>query len=151
MRSVSQHFLILKHTFFLFFISNTIEKSSETKLQEPNLKCQTSPSDQDIQEQQMTTSLKGEGMKFIYGLSLYLFFFSFYQILSKCLLYFSASESDKKTSIQRSNETIPVSTEMAATETKSDDVREQEHDVPYFRFVSICFPSWLSVLGPEHE
>ncbi|XP_040529802.1 disks large-associated protein 5 [Gallus gallus] len=83
---------------------NTIEKSSETKLQEPNLKCQTSPSDQDIQEQQMTTSLKGE-----------------------------ASESDKKTSIQRSNETIPVSTEMAATETKSDDVREQEHDVPYFR------------------
>lgn len=151
MRSVSQHFLILKHTFFLFFISNTIEKSSETKLQEPNLKCQTSPSDQDIQEQQMTTSLKGEGMKFIYGLSLYFFFFSFYQILSKCLLYFSASESDKKTSIQRSNETIPVSTEMAAIETKSDDVREQEHDVPYFRFVSICFPSWLSVLGPEHE
>ncbi|POI27990.1 hypothetical protein CIB84_008259, partial [Bambusicola thoracicus] len=83
---------------------NTVEKSSETKLQEPNLKCQISPSDQDIQEQQMTTTLKGE-----------------------------ASESDTKTSIQRSNETIPVPTEMAATETKSDDVREQEHDVPYFR------------------
>lgn len=78
-------------------------------------------------------------------------FFNFYQILSKCLLYFSASKSDEETSIQRSNETIPVSTEMAVTETKSDDIREQEHDVPYFRFVSICLPSWLSVLGPEHE
>ncbi|XP_072194458.1 disks large-associated protein 5 [Excalfactoria chinensis] len=81
---------------------NTVEKSSETK--EPNLKSQISPSDQAIQEQQMTTGLKGE-----------------------------ASESGKETSIQRSNETIPVSTEMAVTETKSDDVREQEHDVPYFR------------------
>lgn len=81
---------------------NKVEKSSETK--EPNLKSLISPSDQGIQELQMSTSLKGE-----------------------------ASESDKETSIQRSNETIPVSTEMTVTETKSDDVREQEHDVPYFR------------------
>ncbi|XP_031409595.1 disks large-associated protein 5 isoform X3 [Meleagris gallopavo] len=85
---------------------NTVEKSSETKVQESNFKSQISPSDQDIQEQQMTTSLQGE-----------------------------ASKSDEETSIQRSNETIPVSTEMAVTETKSDDIREQEHDVPYFRNV----------------
>lgn len=76
-------------------------------------------------------------------------FSSFHQIVSKCLPYFSAHESDKEASIQRSNETIPVSTEMAVTETKLDDIREQEHDVPYFRFVSVCLPSWLSVLGPE--
>ncbi|OXB53605.1 hypothetical protein ASZ78_001303 [Callipepla squamata] len=42
------------------------------------------------------------------------------------------SESGK-TSIQRSSETTSASTEMAVTETKSDDVREEEHDVPYFR------------------
>ncbi|XP_052552510.1 disks large-associated protein 5 isoform X2 [Tympanuchus pallidicinctus] len=83
---------------------NTVEKSSETKVQEPNLRSQISPSLQGIQEQQVTTSLQGEG-----------------------------NESDKEASIQRSNETIPVSTEMAVTETKSDDIREQEHDVPYFR------------------
>ncbi|XP_021257551.1 disks large-associated protein 5 [Numida meleagris] len=82
---------------------NTVEKSSETKVQEPNLKSQVSPSDQGIQGQQMTASLKGE-----------------------------ASES-VKTSIQRSNEMIPVSTEMAVSETKSDNISEQEHDVPYFR------------------
>ncbi|NWS13578.1 DLGP5 protein, partial [Pachyramphus minor] len=41
-----------------------------------------------------------------------------------------AGESDAKTSTQRSNETTPVST---ALEGKSDDTREQEHDVPYFR------------------
>ncbi|NWI93131.1 DLGP5 protein, partial [Pitta sordida] len=39
-------------------------------------------------------------------------------------------ESDEKTSTQRPNETTPVST---ALEVKSDDPREQEHDVPYFR------------------
>ncbi|NXK02477.1 DLGP5 protein, partial [Herpetotheres cachinnans] len=86
---------------------NIIEKSSETKAQEPNIKSQVSPAGEDIQEQQTTTSLRGE----------------------------KASESDKKTSIQRSDETIPVSTDITALETKSDDVREQEHDVPYFRTI----------------
>ncbi|XP_058703722.1 disks large-associated protein 5 [Poecile atricapillus] len=75
------------------------EKSSETKAQNPSLKKQTSPV-KGIQEQQMTTSLKGEG------------------------------ESDERTSTQRSNKTTPVSTALAV---KSDDTREQEHDVPYFR------------------
>ncbi|KAF2974137.1 hypothetical protein EK904_004822 [Melospiza melodia maxima] len=39
-------------------------------------------------------------------------------------------ESDERTSTQRSNSTTPVSTALAV---KSDDTREQEHDVPYFR------------------
>ncbi|NXC86314.1 DLGP5 protein, partial [Cercotrichas coryphoeus] len=78
------------------------EKSSETKAQKPNLKNQTSPSVEDIQEQQMTTSLKGGG------------------------------ESDERTSTQRLNKTTPVSTALTV---KSDDTREQEHDVPYFRNV----------------
>ncbi|NWT98933.1 DLGP5 protein, partial [Urocynchramus pylzowi] len=77
------------------------EKSSETKAQKPNLKSQTSPSIKGIQEQQITTSLKGE-----------------------------AGESDERTSTQRSSNTTPVSTALAV---KSDDTREQEHDVPYFR------------------
>ncbi|NXR46905.1 DLGP5 protein, partial [Hippolais icterina] len=77
------------------------EKSSETKAQRPNLKSQTSSSVKGIQEQQMTTSLKG-----------------------------GAGESDESTSTQRSNKTIPVSTALAV---KSDDTKEQEHDVPYFR------------------
>ncbi|NWH37468.1 DLGP5 protein, partial [Chloropsis hardwickii] len=77
------------------------EKSSETKAQKPNSKSQSSPSVKGIQEQQMTTSLKG-----------------------------GAGESDEKTSTQRSNKTTPVSTALAV---KSDDRREQEHDVPYFR------------------
>ncbi|XP_037995475.1 disks large-associated protein 5 isoform X2 [Motacilla alba alba] len=76
------------------------EKSSETKARKPNLKSQTSPSVKGIQEQQMTTSLKGGG------------------------------ESDERTSTQRSSNTTPVSTALAV---KSDDTREQEHDVPYFR------------------
>ncbi|NXH66704.1 DLGP5 protein, partial [Hydrobates tethys] len=84
--------------------TNIVEKSSETKAQEPNLKSEISPAGKGIQEQQITTSLKGE----------------------------KASESDEKT-IQRSNETIPVSTDITALETKSDDIREPEHDVPYFR------------------
>ncbi|NXH65323.1 DLGP5 protein, partial [Rhabdornis inornatus] len=79
------------------------EKSSETKAQKPNLKSQTSPSVKSIQEQQMTTSLKG-----------------------------GAGESDERTSTQRLNKTTPVSTALAV---KSDDTREQEHDVPYFRNV----------------
>ncbi|NXD97566.1 DLGP5 protein, partial [Chaetorhynchus papuensis] len=40
-----------------------------------------------------------------------------------------ADESDERTSTQRSNKT-PLSTALAV---KSDDTREQEHDVPYFR------------------
>ncbi|NWT16044.1 DLGP5 protein, partial [Vireo altiloquus] len=76
------------------------EKSSETKAQKPNLKSQISPAVKGIQEQQMTTSLKGEG------------------------------ESDKRISTQRSNKATPVSAALAV---KSDDTREQEHDVPYFR------------------
>ncbi|XP_059675574.1 disks large-associated protein 5 [Gavia stellata] len=84
---------------------NIVEKSSETKAQKPNLRSQISPAGKGIQEQQITTSLKGE----------------------------KASESDEKTSTQRSNETTPVSTDVTALETKTDDIREQEHDVPYFR------------------
>ncbi|XP_074885613.1 disks large-associated protein 5 isoform X3 [Buteo buteo] len=84
---------------------NIVEKSSETKVQEPDLKSQVSPTGKGIQEQQTATSLKEE----------------------------KASESDEKTSIQRSNETIPVSTDITALEMKSDDIREQGHDVPYFR------------------
>ncbi|NXQ15299.1 DLGP5 protein, partial [Peucedramus taeniatus] len=41
-----------------------------------------------------------------------------------------AGESDERTSTQRSNKTTSVSTALAV---KSDDTREQEHDVPYFR------------------
>ncbi|NWS24376.1 DLGP5 protein, partial [Polioptila caerulea] len=41
-----------------------------------------------------------------------------------------AGESGERTSTQRSNKTTPVSTALAV---KSDDTREQEHDVPYFR------------------
>ncbi|NXU20489.1 DLGP5 protein, partial [Pardalotus punctatus] len=77
------------------------EKSSETKAQKPNLKSQISPAVKGIQEQQMTTSLKGK-----------------------------ASESDERTSIHTSSKTTPVST---ALQVKSDDTREQEHDVAYFR------------------
>ncbi|NXN06548.1 DLGP5 protein, partial [Indicator maculatus] len=81
------------------------EKSSETKAQEPDLKSQVSPTDKGVQDQQITTSLKRE----------------------------KASESDEKTSIQTWCETIPVSADPPALEMKSDDSREQEHDVPYFR------------------
>ncbi|NWS59810.1 DLGP5 protein, partial [Chunga burmeisteri] len=84
---------------------NIIEKSSETKAQEPGLKSQISPAGKGIQEQQTTTSLKGE----------------------------KAHESDEKTSVQRPNETSPVFADTTALGTKSDDIREQEHDVPYFR------------------
>ncbi|NXC07527.1 DLGP5 protein, partial [Orthonyx spaldingii] len=77
------------------------EKFSETKAQKPKLKSQTSPAVRGIQEQQITTSLKGE-----------------------------EGESDERTSTQRSNKTTPVPT---ALEVKSDDTREQDHDVPYFR------------------
>ncbi|NXO67709.1 DLGP5 protein, partial [Phainopepla nitens] len=59
------------------------EKSSETKAQKSNLKSQTSPV-KGIQEQQMTTSLKG-----------------------------GAGESDERTSTQRSNKTTPASTALA--------------------------------------
>ncbi|NXA96536.1 DLGP5 protein, partial [Melanocharis versteri] len=59
------------------------EKSSETKAQKPNLRSQTPPAVRGIQEQQMTTSSKGE-----------------------------AGESDERTSSQRSNKTTPVSTAL---------------------------------------
>ncbi|NXW65399.1 DLGP5 protein, partial [Eurystomus gularis] len=95
------------HAFWDFSDSpvNIIEKSSETKAQEPDLRSQVSPANKDIQEQQTTTSLKGE----------------------------KASESDEETSTRRSSETIPVSTDTAALEMKSGDIQEPEHDVPYFR------------------
>ncbi|XP_009981622.1 PREDICTED: disks large-associated protein 5, partial [Tauraco erythrolophus] len=83
---------------------NIIEKSSETRAEELNFKSQVSPAGEGIQEQQTTTSLKGE----------------------------NASESEAQTSIQRPNETIPVSADKTVLEVKSDDIREQEHDVPYF-------------------
>ncbi|KFR05808.1 Disks large-associated protein 5, partial [Nipponia nippon] len=105
---------------------NIVEKSSGIKAQEPNLKGQISPAGKGIQEEQITTSLKGEK---VYCSDVLIF----HQILNKRLSYFSASESDEKTSIQRSNETVPVSTDRTALETKSDDIRQQEHDVPYFR------------------
>ncbi|NXR98946.1 DLGP5 protein, partial [Oxylabes madagascariensis] len=41
-----------------------------------------------------------------------------------------AGESDERTCTQRPNKTTPVSTALAV---QSDDTREQEHDVPYFR------------------
>ncbi|XP_051477373.1 disks large-associated protein 5 [Apus apus] len=76
---------------------NILEKSSETKAQEPNFKSPVSPAGKGSQNQQTPKSLKGR----------------------------KASESDEKNSIHKSNETT--------LEMKSDDVREQEHDVPYFR------------------
>ncbi|NWR56568.1 DLGP5 protein, partial [Bucorvus abyssinicus] len=82
-----------------------IKKSSETKAQEPSSTSQVSSADEGVQEQQTTTGLSGE----------------------------KASELEEKTSTQRSNETIP--TDTTALETKSDDIREQEHDVPYFRSI----------------
>ncbi|OPJ89999.1 hypothetical protein AV530_014259 [Patagioenas fasciata monilis] len=96
---------------------NITKKSSETVAQEPNLKSQVSPAAESIQEEQTTTSLKGD----------------------------TANESDEKTFIGRLNETSPVSADTTTPETKSDDIKEQEHDVPYFRFVFICFTSLLCV------
>ncbi|XP_069639218.1 disks large-associated protein 5 isoform X2 [Haliaeetus albicilla] len=63
---------------------NIVEKSSETKAQEPDLKSQVSPAGKGIQEQQTATSLKEEK-------------------------------------------------DITVLEIKSDDIREQGHDVPYFR------------------
>ncbi|NXP03493.1 DLGP5 protein, partial [Thinocorus orbignyianus] len=84
---------------------NIFEKSSEAKALESNLTSQVSPVGDSVQEQKTTTTLNRE----------------------------KASESDEKTPIQRSSETIPVSTDITALEVQSDDVREEEHDVPYFR------------------
>ncbi|XP_027762794.1 disks large-associated protein 5 [Empidonax traillii] len=61
----------------------TNEKSSETKAQKSSLRSRILPSVKGIQEQQMTTGLKGE-----------------------------EGELDEKTSTQRSNETTPVSTAL---------------------------------------
>ncbi|NWH64155.1 DLGP5 protein, partial [Geococcyx californianus] len=83
---------------------NIAEKSRETETQAPDLKSQISLPVKGTEEQQISTSLKGEN-----------------------------GESDEKASIQRANETTRVSMDVTALETKSDDVREQEHDVPYFR------------------
>lgn len=63
-----------KHSsFFVFASSNIAEKSSKTKFsweQEPDSKSQISPFLKDPQEQQITTSLKGEqGTKFTFSLS----------------------------------------------------------------------------------
>lgn len=57
----------------------------------------------------------------------------FTRFWTKRFLYFSASE--EKTLTPKSHKTIPPYT--TAFETKSDDIRQQEHDVPYFRFVLI--------------
>ncbi|XP_025955791.2 disks large-associated protein 5 isoform X1 [Dromaius novaehollandiae] len=84
---------------------NTAEKSREIKAQEPDFKSQVVLAGKSIQEQQITTGLKAE----------------------------KACELDENSSIQRSNETISVSTDTTALGTKSDVLREQEHDVPYFR------------------
>ncbi|NWI65332.1 DLGP5 protein, partial [Todus mexicanus] len=82
-----------------------IEKSRETKAEEPDLRSQVSPAGESIQEQQTATSLKEE----------------------------KASEPVERAPIQRSCEAIPVSTDTTALETMSDNIREQAHDVPYFR------------------
>ncbi|NXA49427.1 DLGP5 protein, partial [Nothocercus julius] len=109
---------------------NTAEKSRETKTQEPNFQSLVVLADKSIQEEQNTTSLKPEkGIKFIFSLSFCVFSFTGFSTN----ICFSACKLDENTSIQRSNGTIPASTDTAALGTKSDDVREQEHDVPYFR------------------
>ncbi|NXG43674.1 DLGP5 protein, partial [Psilopogon haemacephalus] len=82
-----------------------LEKSREPKAQEPDFKSPASPTDKGIQDRQTTASLKGE----------------------------KASKSEEKTSIQTPPETNPVSADPTALEMKSNDIREQEHDVPYFR------------------
>ncbi|NXY84295.1 DLGP5 protein, partial [Alcedo cyanopectus] len=87
---------------------NIWEKSRQTKAQEPTVKTRVSPAGKGIQEQQATASLKGEKGR---------------------------NESDEETYLQSSSETIPVSTDPTALETKSDDIREQVHDVPYFRSI----------------
>ncbi|NXJ67941.1 DLGP5 protein, partial [Rostratula benghalensis] len=84
---------------------NILEKSSEAKAQEPNLTSQVSPAGDSIQEQEATMSSKGE----------------------------KARESDEKTPIQRSSAVVSVETGLVSLEVKSDDIREEEHDVPYFR------------------
>lgn len=72
-RSVSQCILSLSMPLFVFVSSNIAEKSSKTKFsweQEPDSKSQISPFLKDPQEQQITTSLKGEqGTKFTFSLS----------------------------------------------------------------------------------
>ncbi|KAM6444549.1 disks large-associated protein 5 [Rhynochetos jubatus] len=84
---------------------NIFKNSDERKAQEPDVKSQVPSAGKGIEEQQIATSLKEE----------------------------KASEAAEKTSIQSSNEAVPVSTDTTVLEMKSDDTREQEHDVPYFR------------------
>ncbi|NWX08133.1 DLGP5 protein, partial [Caloenas nicobarica] len=90
---------------FWDFSKSPINITEKSMAQEPNLKSQVSPAGKGIQEEQNTTSLKGD----------------------------TASESDEKTYNERTNETSPVCTDITTPETKSDDIRKQEHDVPYFR------------------
>ncbi|KAM9381003.1 disks large-associated protein 5 [Phaethornis superciliosus] len=82
---------------------NITEKSSETKTQEPDFKSPVSPAGKDSQEQQTPTNWKGE----------------------------KAIESEA--SVQKPDETTPVSRDITVFDMKSADVREQEHDVAYFR------------------
>ncbi|KAM4666421.1 disks large-associated protein 5 [Amazona ochrocephala] len=82
-----------------------VKKASETEAQEANFRSPVSPAGKDIEGQQTPTSLEEE----------------------------KASELDEKTSMQRSNSTVPISRDTTVLETKSDGIREQDHDVPYFR------------------
>ncbi|NXX76824.1 DLGP5 protein, partial [Urocolius indicus] len=82
-----------------------IQKSSETKIQEPDFKSSVSPAAEGIPDQQGTTSLEGE----------------------------KGSESDEKASMLRSSEAVSVPGDTTAIEMKSDDAGEQERGVPYFR------------------
>lgn len=56
------------------------------------------------------------------------------------LTCFSGSLSNEE-GIQKSNETIPVFSDVSAMETKQDETEEPEHDVPYFRFLLILVHS----------
>ncbi|NXG12838.1 DLGP5 protein, partial [Sakesphorus luctuosus] len=74
-----------------------IEKSSETKAQKLNLRSPMPPAVKGIQDQEMTTSLKGE-----------------------------AGESDEKISTQTSNETTPVSTALEGKSDDTGEEQEHD-------------------------
>lgn len=75
--SVSQCVFMLNVCVCLFVSSNITEKSSGTVAQEPNLKSQVSPAAKSLQEEQITTSLKGDtGRNFTFGLLFQCFLFS---------------------------------------------------------------------------
>ncbi|NXU48296.1 DLGP5 protein, partial [Turnix velox] len=82
-----------------------IQKNSETKAQEADVKSQVSPAGEDFLVEEMTTSLEEK-----------------------------ADESDEKTSVQTASETADAPAIATALDTKPDDVKEEEeHNVPYFR------------------